>query len=179
MSYVVSVSRSPVHGFSKEIAGEIRLLVGLGVEGDAHAGRTTQHLYRLRKDPAAPNLCQVHLLQAELFAELAEQGLAVAPGEMGENVTTAGVGLLELPVGARLALGAVAVVEITGLREPCSQMNRLRPGLMKACISRSASGEVIRKAGVMGIVAAGGVVRVGDAIGVELPARPWRKMGPV
>jgi MOSC domain-containing protein YiiM len=179
MPHVLSVSRSPVHGFSKQVEPEIRLLAGLGVEGDAHAGSTTQHLYRMRKDPTAPNLCQVHLLQAELFAELAEQSLAIAPGQMGENVTTQGVDLLGLPVGARLMLGAEAVVEITGLREPCSQMDKLQPGLMKACLSRSARGDLIRKAGVMGIVVAGGVVRVGDAIAVEPPARPWRKMGPV
>jgi MOSC domain-containing protein YiiM len=169
MSRVLSVSLSPVHGFSKAVASEIALLAGLGVEGDAHAGVTVRHRYRVRKDPAAPNLCQVHLLQAELFGELAEKGIAVAAGEMGENVTTLGIDLLGLPRGTRLRLGESAVVEVTGLREPCAQMNGLRPGLMKACLARAADGALVRKAGIMGIVLTGGVVRAGDRIAVELP----------
>ena len=119
----------------------------LGVEGDAHAGAKVRHRYQVRRNPNAPNLCQVHLLPAELFAELAEQGLAVAAGEMGENVTTAGLDLLDLPRGARLRLGDGAVVELTGLRQPCAQMNGLRPGLMKACLGRALDGTVVRKAG--------------------------------
>jgi MOSC domain-containing protein YiiM len=169
MSRVLSVSLSPVHGFSKAVASEIALLAGLGVEGDAHAVVTVRHRYRVRKDPAAPNLCQVHLLQAELFGELAEKGIAVAAGEMGENVTTLGIDLLGLPRGTRLRLGESAVVEVTGLREPCAQMNGLRPGLMKACLARAADGALVRKAGIMGIVLTGGVVRAGDRIAVELP----------
>jgi MOSC domain-containing protein YiiM len=176
---VVSVSRSLVHSFSKEVAGEITLLAGLGVEGDAHAGATVRHRYRVRKDPTAPNLCQVHLLHEELFAELAGKGIHVAAGEMGENVTTRGVDLLQLPVAARIHLGEKAIVEVTGLRDPCAQMNGLRPGLMKACIARDASGEISRKAGIMGVVLAGGIVRAGDVIRVEMPAKPWRKMGTV
>jgi MOSC domain-containing protein YiiM len=166
---VVSVSRSPVHGFSKQVAPEIVLLAGLGVEGDVHAGVTVRHRYRVRRDPTAPNLCQVHLLQEELFAELAGEGIAVAPGEMGENVTTRGLDLLSLPRGTRLHLGDSAIVEVTGLRDPCQQMNGLRPGLMKACIARDASGAVIRKSGIMAVVVAGGVVRAGDAIRCEPP----------
>lgn len=177
--YVVSVSRSAVHGFSKECVGEIRILAGLGVEGDAHAGVTVQHLYRLRKTPGALNLCQVHLLGEELFAELRSGGIEVAPGEMGENVTVRGIDLLGLPVGARVRLGEEAEVEITGLREPCSQMNHLRKGLMKACLARDAEGGRVRKAGVMGVAAGSGLVRVGDAVTVVLPERPWRRMGPV
>jgi MOSC domain-containing protein YiiM len=178
MGVVVSVSRKAAHGFSKDVVAEINLIAGFGVEGDAHAGVKVQHLYRVRKNPNAPNLCQVHLLQAELFAEVAEAGFTVMPGEMGENVTTSGVALLELPVGARVRLGATAVVEITGLRDPCSQINGLQAGLMKACIAK-VDGETVRKAGVMGVVVAGGVVRPGDAIEVELPERPWRRMGTV
>ena len=176
---IVSVSRSPIHGFSKDVVSEINLLAGLGVEGDAHAGVTVQHLYRVRKSPNAPNLCQVHLLHEELFAELAALGIPLGPGEMGENITTRGVDLLSLPVGALVHLGESAVVQITGLREPCKQMNGLRPGLMKACLSRDAAGKVVRKAGVMGIVREGGLVQAGATIHIVLPPRPWRSMGPV
>ena len=179
MAEVVSVSLSAVHSFAKDRCGEIRLIAGFGVEGDVHAGATVRHRYRVRKDPTAANLCQVHLLQEELFRELASLGMDVAAGEMGENVTTRGLDLLGLPVGARVRLGEVAVVEVTGLRDPCSLMNGLRPGLMKACVGRDADGGVVRKAGVMGVVAVGGVVRVGDRITVEMPAGKWRRMGPV
>jgi MOSC domain-containing protein YiiM len=167
---VVAVSLSPTHSFSKALAREITLLAGLGVAGDAHAGATVRHRYRVRKDPTAANLCQVHLIHQELFAELAGKGIAVAPGEMGENVTTRGIDLLGLPRGTRLHLGGEAIVEVTGLREPCDQMNQLRPGLMKACLTWTADGALDRKAGIMGIVIAGGVVRAGDAIDTRLPA---------
>jgi MOSC domain-containing protein YiiM len=176
---VVGVSRSAVHGFTKDAVGEIRIVGGLGVEGDAHAGATVRHRYRVRKDPTAANLCQVHLLQAELFAELAGKGMAVRPGEMGENVTTQGMDLLALPVGARLFLGQTAVVEVTGLRDPCAQLNGLLPGLMKACIAKDMAGKVLRKVGIMGIALVGGVVRAGDPIRVELPVGKWQQMGPV
>jgi MOSC domain-containing protein YiiM len=166
---VVSVSLSPRHGFSKAVAQEITLLAGLGVQGDAHAGATVRHRYRVRKDPTAPNLCQVHLLHEELFAELAAPGIGVKAGEMGENVTTSGIDLLALPRGTRLHLGEAAIIEVTGLRDPCSQMNGLQPGLMKACIARAADGALVRKAGIMSIVIAGGVVRPGDSIAVALP----------
>ncbi len=176
---VEAVSLSATHTFSKRVAAEIRLLAGLGVEGDAHAGVTVKHRYMVRKNPEAPNLCQVHLLHAELFAELALKGISLAPGEMGENITTTGLDLLSLPVGARLGLGTEAVVEITGLRQPCKQMDGLRPGLMKACLAKNSAGGVVRKAGVMGIVLAGGVVRPDDPITTRLPPGPLRALGPV
>jgi len=166
---VVSVSLSPTHSFSKAVAPEITLLAGLGVAGDAHAGATVRHRYRVRHDPTAPNLCQVHLLHSELFVELALQGLVVTPGQMGENITTEGIDLLALPRHTRLHLGASAIVEVTGLRDPCNQMNGLKSGLMKACISRAANGEIVRKAGIMGVVIAGGIVRAGDAIEACIP----------
>lgn len=166
---VVSVSRDDRHRFSKPTVPGIRLIEGFGVEGDAHAGATVQHRYLRAKDPTAPNLTQVHLIQAELFDELADAGFTVAPGELGENVTTSGVDLLGLPLGTRLHLGADAVVELTGLRSPCSLINGFQTGLMKTMIGTDASGRVIRKAGVMGVVAAGGSVSPGDAIRVELP----------
>jgi MOSC domain-containing protein YiiM len=176
---IVSVSRSAGHAFSKERCASINVVAGLGVEGDVHAGATVKHRYLVRKNPKAPNLCQVHLLQAELFDELRARGIEIAPGEMGENVTTLGVDLLSLPLGAKLHLGEQAVVEVTGLRTPCSQMDAFRPGLMKACMGREADGSLVRKAGIMAIATVGGTVVAGDAVAVELPAGEWVKLGPV
>ena len=176
---VLAVALSATHSFSKTLVPSIHLLAGLGVQGDAHAGVTVQHLYKVRKNPKAPNLTQVHLLQSELFRELAGQGIALAPGEMGENITTTGLDLLALPEATRLHLGAEAVIEVTGLRTPCSQMDKLRPGLMRACTLRGPRGEVIRKAGIMAVVLQGGVVRPGDTLRVELPTGAPRPLRPV
>lgn len=177
---VVSVSLSGKHTFRKKPADQIHLLTGLGVEGDAHCGALVKHRYHVRNDPTRPNLCQVHLLHSELFPELAAKGIVIAPGEMGENITTSGLDLLGLPTGAQLRIGASAIVEVTGLRTPCVQMNKLRPGLMQAVMERSLSSnqgsKPRKKAGIMGIVIAGGVVQPGDSIKVELPPRPWRPM---
>jgi len=166
------VSRGADHTFSKANYDAIRLLTGLGVEGDAHAGRTVQHLSRVARDPTALNLRQVHLIHAELHDELRARGFDVQPGDVGENVTTRGVDLLALPTGARLRLGDDAVVEITGLRNPCPQLDRFQPGLMGAVLDRDADGKLIRKAGVMAVVLATGDVHVGDAILLELPPHP-------
>ncbi|MFM9108810.1 MAG: MOSC domain-containing protein [Chloroflexota bacterium] len=150
---------------------EILLLAGLGVDGDAHAGATVKHRSRVRKDPSAPNLRQVHLIHAELHDELRSLGFAVEPGQMGENITTRGIDLLGLPAGTRLRIGG-AVVEITGLRNPCAQLDGIQQGLMAATLDRDGDGTVVRKAGVMGVVLEGGVVRPGDAVEAELPAGP-------
>ena len=176
---VVSVSRSSAHDFSKPAEASIRLIEGFGVEGDAHAGATVQHRSRVARDPSQPNLRQVHLIHAELLDELRGAGFDVTPGAMGENVTTRGIDLLALPAATRLHLGADAVVEVTGLRNPCAQLDGLQSGLMAATLDRDASGNLIRKAGVMGIVIAGGEVRPGDAIRVELPSTPHRALEPV
>lgn len=176
---VVSVNRDGAHAFSKPPAPAIRLLAGLGVEGDAHAGVTVQHRSHVARDPDKPNHRQVHLIHAELHDELREQGFSVGPGELGENVTTRGVDLLGLPVGTRLRLGADAVVEVTGLRNPCRQIDGLADGLMAATLGRDSAGEVVRKSGVMAVVLAGGEVRPGDPIGVELPAPPHTRLAPV
>ena len=173
---VTAVSRSGTHTMSKPNEGCIRLLEGLGVEGDAHMGPTVKHRSRVAKDPTVPNLRQVHLIHAELHDELRARGFELAPGEMGENVTTRGVDLLGLPTGARLRLGGDAVVEVTGLRNPCRQLDGLRKGLMAATLDRDAEGNLIRKAGIMAVVINGGEVRPGDAIAVELPAGPCRKL---
>lgn len=176
---VVSVSSSAGHTFSKRSVEAIELIAGVGVRGDAHAGGTVRHRYLVRKDSSAPNLRQVHLLQRELFDELAGKGFAVAPGDVGENVLTAGVDLLGLPVGTRLQLGADAVVELTGLRSPCRQLDDFQAGLMAAVLDRAADGSLVRKAGVMSVVLAGGTVRPGDAIRVVLPHGPRRPLTPV
>ena len=176
---VVAVSLSAAHDFSKQPRDAITLVEGLGVGDDAHSGRTVQHLSRIAKDPDQPNLRQVHLIHSELFAELAGAGFDIAPGDMGENVTTSGVDLLGLPRGARLSIGPEAVVEITGLRNPCRQLEAFRPGLVYATLEKTPDGALIRKAGVMGIVVRGGDVRAGDAIRVELPAEPHRRLEPV
>jgi len=176
---VIAVSRSSGHYFSKPNAASIRLLEGLGVEGDAHLGVTVQHRSRVAKDPTVPNLRQVHLIHAELIDELAAAGFRVSPGAMGENVTTRGVDLLGLPAGTRLRLGGEAVVEVTGLRNPCRQLNDFQTGLMNATLDRGADGNLVRKAGIMAIVLAGGDVRPGDRIAVELPPQPHRRLEPV
>ena len=176
---VAAVSRSATHTFTKPNLDGVRLLTGLGVEGDAHLGTTVKHRSRVARDPSQPNLRQVHLIHAELHDELRQAGFDVAPGQMGENVTTRGIDLLGLPTGTRLCLGATAVVEITGLRNPCAQLDKLRPGLMAATLDRDADGNLIRKAGIMGIVLADGEVRPGDAIEVELPLEPRRPLQPV
>ena len=161
---VFAVARDSRHHFSKQVSGAIRLVAGIGVEGDAHAGVTVQHRSRQRWDRTAANLRQVHLIHAELFDELAVKGFVVEPGQMGENVTTRGIDLLALSRGARLRLGDTAEIEITGLRNPCVQLDRFAPGLTAAVLGRAEDGALVRKAGVMGIVVAGGEVRAGDAI---------------
>jgi MOSC domain-containing protein YiiM len=176
---VVAVSRSARHGPFKDREESIRLVAGHGVEGDAHAGPKIKHRSRRRRNPDEPNLRQVHLIHSELHDELRERGFRVEAGEMGENVTTRGVDLLGLPAGTRLRLGEEAVVEITGLRTPCKQLEKVQPGLMKATLDRAPDGALVQKAGVMGIVAAGGPVRSGDAIRVELPPEPHRPLEPV
>ena len=178
-AFVVAVSRSPTHTMTKPNADAITLLAGLGVEGDAHMGVTVKHRSRVARDPTQPNLRQVHLVHAELHDDLRAAGHDVTPGLMGENVTTRGVDLLGLPTGARLHLGATAIVEVTGLRNPCTQLDGLQPGLMAAVLDRDADSALVRKAGVMGVVLVGGVVRPGDAIRVELPPPPHAPLRPV
>ena len=164
---IIGLARDGQHRFSKAPHDALRLVAGLGVEDDAHAGQLVQHLSRMAKDPGAANLRQVHLIHAELLDELALKGFTISPGQMGENVTTRGIDLLGLSAGTRLRLGADAVIEVTGLRNPCAQLNGLAPGLMTAVLGRASDGSLIRKAGVMAVVVAGGDVRVGDAITLE------------
>jgi MOSC domain-containing protein YiiM len=178
-SVVTAVSRNASHNPSKQNVESIRLVVGHGVEGDAHAGAKVKHRSRVRRDPEQPNLRQVHLIHSELHDELAARGFAVSAGRMGENVTTRGLDLFGLPAGTLLRLGEDAVVEVTGLRNPCTQLNSIQPGLMDAVLDRTPDGALVRKAGVMGVVLESGEVRAGDPITVELPAAPHQPLEPV
>jgi MOSC domain-containing protein YiiM len=176
MGIVVAVCSSPTHSFSKPAIDAIRLLAGLGVEGDAHCGKTVQHRSRVSADPSQPNLRQVHLIHTELHQELRARGFSVYAGQMGENITTIGIDLLSLPVATRLYVGAEAIIEVTGLRNPCSQLDGFSPGLMAAVLDRDENGRLIRKSGIMGIVVIGGLVRPGDDIKVELPPLPYQPL---
>lgn len=176
---VVAVSASAEHGVGKQVRERLRLLPGLGVEGDAHCGATVQHRSRRRRTPGAPNLRQVHLLHAELFEHLRAGGFEVGPGELGENLTTAGVALLELPLGARLHVGAAVVLQVTGLRNPCGQLDGIRAGLRAATLESAPDGSVHRLAGIMAVVLAGGEVAPGDGVRVALPPPPHHPLGVV
>ena len=176
---VVAVSSSSTHTIAKPNQGRVRLLAGLGVQGDAHQGATVKHRSLAARDPKRPNLRQVHLIHAELHDELRKVGFRVGAGQMGENITTRGIDLLGLPLGTRLVVGDVAVVEITGLRSPCVQLDVIQSGLMRATLGRDDDGKVVHKAGVMSIVVSDGEVRPGDSISVELPPQPHRVLEPV
>ena len=173
------MSRSPRHTLVKPNEDSIKLVAGMGVEGDAHQGTTVKHRSRVARDPTQPNLRQVHLVHAELHDELRQAGFTVAPGQMGENVTTSGVDLLGLATGTRLHLGASAVVEVTGLRNPCAQLDKIQKGLMAATLGRDEHGNLVRKAGIRGVVLADGEVRPGDPIRVEPPPPPHRPLAVV
>ena len=176
---VVAVHRNRTHSFSKFAVPSVELVAGHGVRDDAHYGVTVKHRSRVAKDPSQPNLRQVHLLHEELFAEVAEHGLQVLPGHMGENITTRGIKLLALSTGTRLKIGAHAIVEITGLRNPCSQIENFRPGLLSAVLGRATDGSLIRKAGVMAIVLEGGVVQTADTIEVMYEPSDFTALLPV
>jgi hypothetical protein len=173
---VASVAADAEHRFSKPVRTEIRLLAGLGVEGDAHLGVTVQHRSRVAVDPTRPNLRQVHLIHAELLDELAQQGFRVGAGELGENILTRGIDLLALPRGSLLHIGAAAVVEVTGLRNPCHQIEEFQPGLMAAVLGRDAGGAVRPRSGIMAVVRSSGTVRPGDAIRVSMPAASHERL---
>lgn len=168
-AFITSVNRSPGYTLIKPSEPQITLLEGLGVEGDAHMGTTVKHRSRVAKDPTQPNLRQVHLIHSELHDEVTAKGLPVLPGEMGENITTRGIDLLGLPKGTILQLGENARIEVTGLRNPCHQLDNIQPGLLEAVLDKDADGNLIRKAGIMAIVLQGGIVRQGDPIVVTLP----------
>ncbi|MEU7602189.1 MOSC domain-containing protein [Streptomyces sp. NPDC040724] len=173
---VTAVSSNSAYSFSKPNRDSITLLPGLGVEGDVHAGVTVKHRSRVAQDPTQPNLRQVHLIHEELFAEVGAEGFEVAPGDLGENITTRGIDLLGLPVGTLLHIGDGAVLEVTGLRNPCLQIDDFRDGLLKQVVGRDGAGNIVRKAGIMTIVKKGSAVRPGDTIKAELPSGPHRPL---
>ena len=173
---VTSVSRSGSHSFSKPTCTSIQLIEGLGVEGDAHSGKTVKHRSRVAMDPSQPNLRQVHLIHSELHDELIEQGFNVAPGVMGENITTKGIDLLGLPRDSMLHIGEKAVIQITGLRNPCKQLEDYQKGLLSAVLDKTPDGELIRKSGVMAIVISGGTIKPDDFIKIQFPEKPHKKL---
>jgi MOSC domain-containing protein YiiM len=170
---VIAVAMDGSHRFSKFVVTEITIVAGLGVDGDAHQGVTVKHRSRVKADPTQPNLRQVHLIHSELFDEVAEQGFRVEPADLGENITTKGIDLLGLPRGAHLKVGEEVVLEVTGLRNPCAQIDDFQKGLLSAVLDRGPNGELIRKSGVMSVVLRGGSVQPGDRIVVELPEPPF------
>ena len=175
-SKVIAVSSSKEHAFSKLNQDYINLIEGIGVEGDAHAGKTVQHLFLAKKDSSRPNIRQVHLIQAELFCELSEQGFSVGPGQLGENITTKEIDLLNLPVGSKLFIGESAVVALTALRNPCHQIDKFQKGLLKIVVSKNEHGKTVLKVGVMGIVLIGGKVKPNDNIKISLPDEPHKAL---
>jgi MOSC domain-containing protein YiiM len=176
---ILALSSDASHRFSKQPSMELRLIAGLGVRKDAHAGATVQHLSRMAKDPALPNLRQVHLIHAELLDELADHGFCIQPGELGENIMTQGIDLLRLSGGTRLRFPTGSEIETTGLRNPCHQLNKLVPGLMEAVLGRATDGSLIRKCGVMAVVVVGGLIAVGDEIEVVRAPEPFEPLGVV
>jgi len=174
--FVKALSKSPTHTLSKPNQESIKLLQGLGVEGDAHMGKKVKHRSRVAKDPNQPNLRQVHLIHAELHSELKEKGFNIGYGVMGENITTEGIDLLSLPKDTILKIGTTAQIKITGLRNPCNQLNGIQEGLMAAVLDKDDAGNLIRKAGIMGIVLEGGIINLNDKIEISLPSEPFIKL---
>ena len=178
-SRVVAVCCNREHTFSKDVVPSITLVQGMGVEGDAHFGATTQHLYQVKQDPSQPNLRQVHLIHQELLDELNQGQFDINPGSLGENITTEGLELLELPTRTKLLVGQTAIILLTGLRNPCSQLDKFQKGLTKAVLEKQEDGTIKRKSGVMGIVLRGGRIYPDDPITIELPLKPWEPLSPV
>ncbi len=176
VSKVLAVSSSKTHTFSKKNQESINLIEGIGVEGDAHAGKTIKHLFLVKKDPAKLNIRQVHLIQAELFGELSKRGFTVEPGQLGENITTQGIDLLSLPKGTILNIGESVIIELTALRNPCIQIDNFLKGLLQEVVSKDEHGKIVRKVGVMGIVSAGGMVKPYDIVKILLPAKPHKAL---
>lgn len=172
---VAAVARSAEHSFSKTCLEQIDCVAGEGVVGDAHRGQTVKHRSRVKQDPHQPNLRQVHLIHEELLRELQQQGFEVAPGALGENITTRGVDILNWPQGTRVHLGEV-VLQITGLRNPCAQLNDFQAGLLEQVLERDATGRTIRKSGVMSVVLKGGRIQTGDSLQAYLPPEPHRSL---
>jgi hypothetical protein len=176
---IEQLHRSRDHTFAKARETTLALIAGLGVDGDAHQGAAVQHRSRVAVDASQPNLRQVHLIAAELYDELRQRGFSVVPGQMGENITTRGLDLCDLPTGTILRLGGRVLVALTGLRNPCQQLDQFESGLMAAVLDRDEAGHLVRRAGVMAVVVHGGAVAVDDEISVSFPPGPPIPLGPV
>lgn len=173
---IEALHSSPSHSLKKETTSSLEIIKGLGVKGDAHMGAKIKHVYRVRKDPNEPNLRQVHIIHAELFDELKTKDFDISFGEMGENITCSGLDILSLPTDTELQMGVSTRLKVTGLRNPCAQLDSIKKGLMKACLDRNQSGEMIPKVGIMTIVLEGGIINQGDEIKVVFPPEPHRKL---
>jgi len=173
---VHSLSISEQHTFSKNVLDEVEVIAGIGIKGDAHAGKTVKHRSRVAKDPTQPNLRQIHLIHLELLSELAAKGYHVKPGDLGENITTQGISLLDLPKDTILTIGKSVEVQITGLRNPCHQIDKFQKGLLKEVVGKNDAGEIVRMAGIMGIVLKGGIIKVNDAIHITYPNLPFERL---
>jgi len=169
---VLEVSCSAKHEFSKQRTSAIRIAAGHGVVGDAHAGELIQHRSRMEIDPDQPNLRQVHLMPVELLEELDRKGFEVDPGDLGENITTRGIDLVSLGRDTILRIGGETVLCVTGLRNPCVQIEKFAPGLLNELAVKS-DGKVRRKAGIMCVALSGGTVRPGDEVSVYHPEGPY------
>ena len=176
---VYSVHASSTHSIRKENRSYIHIIEGFGVEGDAHAGKKVKHRYLVRKDPERPNLRQVHFISYEIYEDLRQSGFNILEGEMGENITTVGIDLMNLPLDTIFRIGGDVELKITGMREPCHLLDEIQNGLMKATVSKNEEGHIIRKAGIMSVVIKGGIVQSGDPIEIIYPKRPWQKMSTV
>lgn len=175
---VLAVSADRGHRFRKMPQRDILLVEGHGVEGDAHAGPFVRHRYLARRQPRLPNLRQVHLIPSALFGTLRRCGYEIGAGGLGENVTTAGLNLEEMPLGTRILLGQTASVELIGLRTPCVLIDRFRSGLKQHLLAFAKTGPAFR-CGVMGVVRTGGRVAAGDVARVVLPSPPVRALPPI
>ena len=179
MGLVLAVAARDGHGLGKTPCWAIKLVAGEGVEGDAHRGVTVKHRSRVAKDPSQPSLRQVHLIHAELLDELASKGFEVTAGQLGENILTHRIDLLALPAGTHMVFPSGAQLKITGLRNPCHQINGHTPGLMDALLDKADDGSLIRKGGVMAVVLEGGLVSVNDDVKIVFPSEPWQSLKPV
>ena len=145
------------------------------MEGDAHAGPFVRHRHLARRHPKMPNLRQVHLIPSELFQALRADGYELRPGDLGENILTAGLDLEALPLGTILKLGAEAAIELTGLRTPCVLIDRFKPGLKRRMLVEE-YGRPRFRCGVMAVVRSSGRISTGDAIAVRLPSEPLKSL---
>ena len=140
MATIRSVNISRNKGERKKSVPEVRLTPDHGIENDAHAGSWHR---------------QVSLLGMESIEKMRALGLDVGPGDFAENLTTAGIDLVSLPVGTRLRVGDRVELEVTQIGKECQD---------RCAIYRQAGDCVMPREGIFVRVLTGGVVRPGDPI---------------